>query len=218
MRRPLALALSLLIVSAPLAVTLGGCTRTTGGPVPPGDAETAPAPRTATSTGESTATVAGTLAAPATASVPATEPVKTMRVKLYFGLGDRVMAVVREVPYSKAVARTALTELLKGPSAEELRGLKLHSEIPRGTRILGVSMDGRTARVDFSAEFDDGGGTLSMEMRLAQVVYTLTQYSTIESVEFYMDGELIRVFGGEGIELDGPQHPQDYYGRVPIDA
>ncbi len=141
-----------------------------------------------------------------------------MTVRLYFGYEDRVMAVERSVPYSQAVAKTAMTELLKGPSATELKGLALHSEIPKGTTLNGVTIKNGIAKVDLSGQFDDGGGTLSVTMRLAQVVYTLTQYGTIDAVEFYMDGKRVEVFSGEGLMLDHPQKPEDYYDLIPIDA
>ncbi|TDB37956.1 MAG: hypothetical protein D9V44_07870 [Actinobacteria bacterium] len=222
MRRTLSLTLILAVVL--VAGGIAGCKRTTAGPVPPGDAESSAAtPSTAqTSTADATTSGAATGVADGSASATTTPAAgttaKTMKVKLYFGYEDRVMAVIREVPYSQTVAKSAMLELLKGPSAEELKGLKLHNEIPKGTKVLGIVLDGHVARVDLSGEFDDGGGTLSMDTRLAQVVYTLTQYSTIESVEFYMEGKKVKVFGGEGIMLEGPQYPKDYYQRVPIDA
>ena len=58
--------------------------------------------------------------------------------------------------------------------------------------------------MDLSTEFDSGGGTASMQYRLAQVVYTLTQFSTVKSVVFQIEGQTVTVFGGEGIVLDGP--------------
>ena len=223
MRRSLALSLTLLLALALLSGGVTGCKRKTAGPVPAGDAEsavtTAPssvAPESTSPTGTS-----GEVAESDSATnppLPADAPPTKMKVKLYFGYEDRVLAVEREVPYSQAVAKTAMIELLKGPSATELKGLALHSEIPKGTKLLSVVMKGRTARVDLSGEFDDGGGTLSMTMRLAQVVYTLAQYSTVDSVEFYMNGKRVEVFSGEGIMLDSPQKPQDYYSLIPIDA
>lgn len=224
MRRSLALSLTLLLALALLSGGVVGCKRKTAGPVPAGDAESAvtTAPSSvATSESTSSDGTSGEVAESDSATnppLPADAPPTKMKVKLYFGYEDRVIAVEREVPYSQAVAKTAMLELLKGPSATELKGLALHSEIPKGTKILGVVLKGHTARVDLSNEFDDGGGTLSMTMRLAQVVYTLAQYSTIDDVEFYMDGKRVQVFGGEGIELDSPQRPQDYYSLVPIDA
>ena len=37
-----------------------------------------------------------------------------------------------------------------------------------------------------------------MQTRLAQVVYTLTQFPTVDGVVFSLDGEPIDVLGGEG--------------------
>lgn len=222
MRRSMALALVVVFAVVLVAGGVAGCTRKTAGPVPAGDAESSTTTTSSSQTGtESTGTATADPAESTSATNPPLPPgstVKTMKVKLYFGYEDRVMAVTREVPYSQAVAKTAMLELLKGPSAEELKGLKLHNEIPKGTKVLGLVLDGHTIKVDLSKEFDDGGGTLSMDMRLAQIVYTLTQYSTIESVEFSMEGKKVNVFGGEGIILDGPQRPEDYYKRIPIDA
>ena len=49
-----------------------------------------------------------------------------------------------------------------------------------------------------------------MAMRLAQVVFTLTQFSTVQGVSFMLDGEPVEVFGGEGIILDHPVDRSDY--------
>ncbi len=216
MRRTM-LALVALLLAIGLLGGIVGCQRQSASPVPAGDAESSAANPSASSTPTAaTESSASTPGSTGEADTPATP--KTMKVKLYFGYEDRVMAVTREVPYSQGVAKTAMIELLKGPSAAELKGLALHNEIPKGTKVLGVSMNGHTARVDLSKEFDDGGGTLSMTMRLAQVVYTLTQYSTIESVEFYMEGKRVQTFSSEGLELDGPQRAKDYYELIPIDA
>ena len=49
-----------------------------------------------------------------------------------------------------------------------------------------------------------------MFMRLAQVVFTLTQFPTVEGVEFKLDGKPIDVLGGEGIIIDHPMTRADY--------
>ncbi len=54
-----------------------------------------------------------------------------------------------------------------------------------------------------------------MQYRLAQVVYTLTQFSTVKSVTFKIDGQTVTVFGSEGIVLDGPVGRADYYDQLP---
>jgi hypothetical protein len=54
-----------------------------------------------------------------------------------------------------------------------------------------------------------------MFARLAQVVYTLTQFPTVEAVLFELDGEPVTTFSNEGIVLGGPQTREDYEDVTP---
>ena len=90
--------------------------------------------------------------------------------------------------------------------------------IPRDTRLLGITVKDGVARVDLSREFESGGGTFSMTARLAQVVYTLEQFPTVDAVEFYIEGVKVEMFSSEGLILDGPQTLDDYDELLPIDA
>src|SRR5205085_656341 len=82
--------------------------------------------------------------------------------------------------------------------------------IPSGTRLLGVSVKDGVANVDLTSEYQSGGGSLSMQMRLGQVVYTLTQFPTVGRVRFALDGAPVNVFSSEGIVLDHPVGRADY--------
>jgi hypothetical protein len=55
-----------------------------------------------------------------------------------------------------------------------------------------------------------------MQMRLGQVVYTLTQFPTVEGVRFELDGRPVDVFSGEGIILDHPVSRADYDDLLPV--
>lgn len=57
------------------------------------------------------------------------------------------------------------------------------------------------ATVDLSSEFEAGGGSLSILARVAQVVYTLTQFPTVDEVAFEIEGVPIDFLGGEGFML-----------------
>jgi hypothetical protein len=102
-----------------------------------------------------------------------------------------------------AVARASLTSLLAGPTSSE-KAAGLTTAIPAGTHLLAVSIKDRTATVDLSKPFARGGGSLSMTARLAQVVYTVTQFPTVSDVRFRLDGRPVTVFGGEGVMLAHP--------------
>jgi germination protein M len=73
------------------------------------------------------------------------------------------------------------------------------TEIPAETKLNGVVVIDRTATVDLSRAFESGGGSASMQARVAQVVYTLTQWSFVGRVTFELDGEPVEAIGGEGV-------------------
>ncbi len=139
----------------------------------------------------------------------AAEPAGTQTVRVYFARGEYLGVVTRTVTATPAIARAAMEELLAGPNAIE-QGWGFGTAVPSGTRLLGLTIDGGTARVDLSGHFESGGGSLSVMMRLAQVVYTLTQFSTVDRVVLMMDGEVVDVFTGEGLMLDEPQTRNDF--------
>ena len=84
-----------------------------------------------------------------------------------------------------------------------LRSPSISTAIPP-TRLLGLSIAGRTATIDLSDGFTAGGGSSSMQGRIAQVVYTLTRLDGIDGVRFRIDGVPTTVFGGEGVLIGDP--------------
>jgi hypothetical protein len=125
-----------------------------------------------------------------------------------------LVPTLSEVPKSVAVGTAAMNALLGGiPSGD--RYAPISSAIPSGTHLLGLTIKNGVATVDLSTEFDAGGGTTSMQFRLAQVVYTLTQFSTVKSVVFQVEGQTVTVFSGEGIVLDGPVGRADFTDQLP---
>ena len=155
--------------------------------------------------------------APTATPVPAGA---TMIVRNYFVLGLEPGSVglvpfLREVPKTTAVATTAMKSLLAGPPPIKGESAGPSTAIPEGVRLLGLAVKSGIATVNLSTEFDADGGKESMQERLAQVVYTLTQFGTIRSVVFQVEGETVTVFGGEGLVLDGPQTRADYVGQLP---
>jgi germination protein M len=165
------------------------------------------------STAPPTATVTVTTSPPAGQSAtaspsPAAVPAQTT-LRLYFLRGDKLGVAERRVAHTAMPATESMKALLAGPTADE-SAAGLTSAIPTGSRLLGLTIDGTNARVDLSATFASGGGSLSMTARVAQVVYTLTRFPTVRSVEFLVAGRPAKVLGGEGVVLTGAQSRADW--------
>jgi Immunoglobulin-like domain of bacterial spore germination/Sporulation and spore germination len=71
------------------------------------------------------------------------------------------------------------------------------------------------ATVDLSGKFDDGGGSASKLGRVAQVVATLTRFTTIDRVAFRLDGEPVETIGGEGVAVNPPLGRRDIEDETP---
>jgi hypothetical protein len=139
---------------------------------------------------------------------------QTVTYEVWFTRGERLFVTKRTQPFTVAVGRAALETMLQGPSdAEAAAGVG--TVVPGGTELLGLNIEDGIATVDLSGEYDDGGGSLSMRMRLAQVVYTISQFDTVQGVDFRLDGEPVETFSGEGIVLEDPQTRNDYEDLLP---
>lgn len=145
---------------------------------------------------------AATIASP----VPSVEPSSDeIAIKVYFVMVADVedsptplVAVHREIPRTAAVATAAMEQLLSGPTfqerAHDLRLGTIGTLIPEGTRLLGVAIDNGNASVDLSGDFASGAAlgvdpAQAWAWRLAQVTYTLTQFPSVHSVSFKVDGK-----------------------------
>jgi hypothetical protein len=135
-------------------------------------------------------------------------------VKVYFLRDEKVGPAGRTVPKTDTPAKAAMEELLKGVTPDE-SGAQLSSAIPAGTTLNGVTIDQGVATVDLSRTFESGGGSLSMSERVAQVVYTLTQFASVTSVRFELDGTAVTSIGGEGVVVDPPQTRADWESMTP---
>jgi germination protein M len=134
--------------------------------------------------------------------------------EVWFTRGERLRNEMRSGPQTSAVGTEALRLLLAGPTADESIG-GVGTVIPDGTKLLGLKVEDGIATVDLSHEYGSGGGSLSLRMRLAQVVYTLTQFDTVHGVSFELDGKPVDALSGDGIILDRPQRRSDFEDLAP---
>lgn len=206
----LLMTLAVLVIVATVSLSLAGCRRSAEQPnIAP------PAPPTATQSVTPSEPVAVEPTPPATAPTTTTpKPVPTTTVRLYLVRGEYLgVGMGRTAPVTSP-ARTAMAQLIKGPNASE-KAMGLRTQIPKGTKLLGLAVKGNTATVDLSKRFESGGGTLSMTLRIAQVVNTLTQFRSVKKVAFKIEGKKVDSIGGEGIMVSPPVDRADFDSALP---
>ena len=129
----------------------------------------------------------------------------------YLGVAKRTVEPSQD---AVVLLRAAMDALVAGPNEDE-RAWGLGTVIPEDTRCLGVELEDGLATVDLSAEYDTGGGSLSMLLRVAQVVFTATQFEGVETVAFKIDGRPVEAIGGEGIMVSPAVRRADFEGQAP---
>lgn len=145
------------------------------------------------------------------------EPAASERVTVYLTRGEEVGAASRMVADTgdpSTLAERAMNELVSGPTTQEAE-FGLGTSIPKGTKVNAVTVAGGMATVDLSPEFQSGGGSSSMLLRVAQVVCTLTGFEGVDSVAFMIDGVRATAIGGEGVIVDPPVDRSDFEGQLP---
>lgn len=113
-------------------------------------------------------------------------------------------SVKRSLPKSDSPLTDSVNALLAGPLPEE-RGKNCMSLIPDGTRLLGASVKDGVATLNFSEQFEFN--TLGVEgyrAQLTQLVFTATEFSTVKSVQFLIEGEKKDFLGSEGLWIGSP--------------
>jgi hypothetical protein len=143
-------------------------------------------------------TAVPTAAAGSPATSPDATPIGSMAgtttVRTYFFLGSftdnaGLAPVERDIPKTQAVGAASVEALLAGLIEPEVAASPaMYTSIPEGTRLLGLQIGNGVATVNLSSEFEAGGDSISVSGRIAQVVYTLTQFPTVTGVRFQFDG------------------------------
>jgi len=177
----------------------------------------------ATSVTAAPITTTTTTAAPTTTSSPAspttTQPSEIALVSYFFvdeiGHPDRngpfLVPVSKMVPITKGVARAAIEQLLAGPTPANRDGVpSITSLIPDGVRLLGLDVSEGIATVDLSGNFEADDDAAVAAQRIAQVVYTLARFPSVQEVLFRQDGSDIAVPIGDGQLVSRPVNIGDY--------
>jgi len=123
----------------------------------------------------------------------------TVDIEVYFV--DREMMIIgdyenlvkpftRTVPDRPAIARTAIEELLKGPTPEETaQGYSTSILLKWNVKLLSLEIKEGTAFVDFSEELKSYGGGSAWVIAISQQIQkTLLQFADVDRVELFIEG------------------------------
>jgi hypothetical protein len=101
---------------------------------------------------------------------------------------DKPEGVTRRIPKTEATAEAAMTELLKGPTAQEqTRGSR--TAIVPGTSLHSIEILNSVATVDFSRQFILGiAGSCNVQALRSQVEQTLKQFPNVKTVKILVEG------------------------------
>lgn len=97
----------------------------------------------------------------------------------------------------------AVCELLKEPSTKEQKK-GIFTEIPTGTKLLGIEETEEKIELNLSEDFKSGGGSTTMVIRLEQLIKTVLASEKEKPVYLKIEGEEIVGLGGEGIAVPQP--------------
>jgi spore germination protein GerM len=119
-------------------------------------------------------------------------------------------SVLRSVPADKSPLTTAIRSLIDGPRPGELSNDVL-SLVPDGSELIGARIEGGTAFLDFNEQFRFNAlGLEGYKAQVEQIVYTATEFPTVEKVQFLVEGQRIDYLGGEGFWVGGPLGRDDF--------
>jgi hypothetical protein len=117
----------------------------------------------------------------------------------------RLAPVPRRLPEAGSLPEALVRGLLLGP-----RGAT-RSAIPDDTRFIGVRVDGDgVATVDASEEFERSAPGEELALRVAQVVFTLTEAPQVVAVAFSIEGRTAGVIAGNRQVVTRPVTRDDY--------
>jgi len=140
--------------------------------------------------------------------------IETFKSKLWFitvnedGRISRKL-YIRKIVKSSAPLTNNIKLLLQGPTSEELK-TGCMSLIPSGTRLLTAIVKDGVAYLNFSKEFETNRlGSEGYLAQLQQVVFTSTEFATVNSVQILIDGQKRETLG-EGVWIGSPLSRVDF--------
>jgi hypothetical protein len=104
--------------------------------------------------------------------------------------------------------------LLAGPTPSE-QAVDLSSAVPPSSHLLSLNITDGIATANFDAAFSAPSAPGNELARVAQVVYTLTQFPTVQRVAFQINGVTPGTFASGAVSVVRPLGRMDVLGALP---
>ena len=150
---------------------------------------------------------------PTTSPSESPDPTRSMTYELWFNYQGSLFITHRTEPFTPGVGRRSLEALFDGPNAAE-RDANVGTSINPGTTVRDLTIDDGVATVDLDDTFSAEETPAIAVGSLSQIVYTLTQFDSVQGVLFEVEGEPLTNFGG--YEVDGAQRRADFADQLPF--
>jgi spore germination protein GerM len=142
-------------------------------------------------------------------TAPREENWKIRNGKLYFIEVDEngvisLQAVTRPIKFRDSPLTQTMEELLNGLLPSELNR-ELITLIPEETEILSVRVENKVAYINVNEAFRFNSlGLEGYIAQLKQIVYTATEFPTVNSVQILIEGKSYEYLGPEGVFIGKP--------------
>lgn len=112
--------------------------------------------------------------------------------------------VVRPVDYDQSPLTETIRALIAGPTGDELNDGLLNL-IPSSTELISAHVADGIAYLNFNQAFRFNPlGAEGTVAQLQQIIFSSTEFSTVDRVQFLIEGEKIDYIGGDGIYIGAP--------------
>lgn len=121
----------------------------------------------------------------------------------YFYSKDGKLTPSTRVYSVKQSLENNIDMLLKGPTINESRN-GIYSEIPKNVDLISVKQNQDKIIVNLTSSFGMGGGSQSIESRIAQLSKTIKKREPNKKIYLYIDNKEVEYLGGEGVYVKQP--------------
>lgn len=118
----------------------------------------------------------------------------TREVTLYFAdnLARHIVSTTYSIPDREGIGQEVVRHLVEGgPAQDFLTNSGLKAVLPAGTQVIGMNIKDGLCTVDLSREFLNAADDIHEQLMLDSLVYSLTEFSTIDKVVLWIEGRPI---------------------------